>query len=560
VTEPAALAGVGVGQPIWTVERDALVRMLDALDLGRIDVDLVVSMLSMQDSTLAPFEMRVGNWSITVSARVGRALFNSTALTGALAAIHEPSIPAAVLTFVVSALFDVDRIEVSAKRDRIEAVLREPADTIEDWYRQQPEHVRAELTEAQFRMVVHQFRDVGPAEQGGRLVELRLPGNDEQAAPTVFISYAHDSPEHKEAVRRLADLLRDRGLPVVLDQWATGHRKDWSTWAPKAIVKSDFTLMIASPDYKTAADDFEDSDRNPGVQSEAAIIRDLLHGDRARWKRRFLPILLPGHDKAEIPYFMQPNSADWYRIDDLSMDGIQEVVDVLLADRPARPPTRAAQVEAPAGEPRWQQLEGPAEVTWRADAFGRPGFTVPSALELHLVPVGSAKLTLTRLRELPNVLATRGRETSFFSSAEALDTGWSEDFAWALSSQAARGIAVFRNGQRTAWVPLIKASLGTIVNRDYARENFTQILALLTNLALPLPATLAPTAGLEPASMVRDAPVSDASSGSVSMRSVQAPSVRLPCDESLTSEEVLGMAEAVADELAVRVLARLNAS
>jgi hypothetical protein len=325
-------------------------------------------------------------------------------------------------------------------------------------------------------------------------------------------------------------------------------------------VRSDFTLMIASPDYKNAADDFDDSERNPGVQSEAAIIRDLLHGNRAHWKRKLLPILLPGHDKSEIPYFMQPNSADWYRIDELSASGIQEIVDVLMPtlSAPVPQPPGTPKVEAPTGEPQWKQLELPVDVTWRADAFGSPGRAIASALELHLVPVPAAKMPLTRLQALPNVLATRGRETSFFSSAEALETSWSEDSAWAISSNGARGIAVFRNGQRTAWVPLVKARLGAIVNRDYARDNFTQILTLLTNLALPLPATLAPTAGLEPVSLVRDAPLGEAGSESIQMGNFQAPPIRLRCDESLTSEEIISQPEAVADELAVRVLARLN--
>ena len=113
--EPAALAGIDVGGEDCTLDREALVRMLSALGLERLDVDLIVSMLAQQESRLTPFEMRMGNWSLTVPTPTARALFNSTVLTGALAAVHEPSIPAAVLTFAVLSLFDIDRVTVTRR-------------------------------------------------------------------------------------------------------------------------------------------------------------------------------------------------------------------------------------------------------------------------------------------------------------------------------------------------------------------------------------------------------------------------------------------------------------
>jgi hypothetical protein len=578
--EPAALAGIDTDQESWSVDRAALVRALDALELGRVDVDLIVSMLSLQDATLAPFEMRLGNWSIDVPAATARALFNSIVLTGALAAVHEPSIPAAVLTFVVSALFDIHRLTVSPDRENLRAVVRDPGSTAEDWYRQQPEHLRAELTEAEFTMIVKQFRDIQPDQRSGlnqptdRWVLVRLPGRakDSDGAtgqPTVFISYTHDSPEHKAQVRRFAELVRSHGIMVVLDQWATTHRQDWSTWAPKSIVRSDYTLMIASPNYKAAADDFDDSDRNPGAKSEAAVIRDLLHGDRATWKRKLLPILLPGHDKTEIPYFMQPNSADWYQIDELSDNGIRDLVAVLTASAtgsPAMPhPAQAGQAEdqpeAPRPvetEPRWRSLPKPLDVAWRVDVFRRHGFAMPCALELHLIPVDGKTLTVSRLQRVPDMLAVRGRQASFFTVTEALRTGNSEDAAWALTDGATSGLAVLRRGQRTAWAPLLDAKIGYIVNRDYARETLARMLTLLISLDIPLAATLASTAGLEPLELVREAPAADAQSNTASSGFHQIPAIRLACEEAVTSAEIIGSPESVADELAARVLIRLH--
>jgi hypothetical protein len=363
-------------------------------------------------------------------------------------------------------------------------------------------------------------------------------------------------------VSLLAELLTRKNFSVIIDQLATAHRKDWGTWAPKAIVTSDFTLMIASPDYKKAADGFDDSTRNRGVQSEAAVIRDQLHGDRSRWERKLLPVLLPGHAVEEIPYFMQPYSADWYRIKELTDEGIEDLLNVLTAQPEHRPgissaPTHPAHASPGDSEPRWRPLKDPLEVTWRADLFGGPG-TLAAALELHLVPVDGERLTMSRLQRIPDMLAAQGRTRLFFTAAEALEVNWSERAAWAHSIPRMTGLAVFRTGQRTAWVPLIKAQIGYIINREYARDKITQMLILLSGLDLPPAAVLAPSAGLEPLNLVREAPAHDATSNSASMSHFNSPPIRLACEESLTREELVSSAEAVADELAARILAPLH--
>ena len=37
--------------------------------------------------------------------------------------------------------------------------------------------------------------------------------------PKVFISYSHDSAEHKQWVLEFATTLRNRGVDAILDQW-----------------------------------------------------------------------------------------------------------------------------------------------------------------------------------------------------------------------------------------------------------------------------------------------------------------------------------------------------
>src|SRR5262245_18467776 len=96
-------------------------------------------------------------------------------------------------------------------------------------------------------------------------------------APRVFISYAHDSLEHKDLVRRFATFLRTEvGADVRLDQWYDGHRLDWAAWAGEHLQSAAFILVIASPAYRRRAEGQARPDEGRGSQYEAAIIRNNL--------------------------------------------------------------------------------------------------------------------------------------------------------------------------------------------------------------------------------------------------------------------------------------------
>src|SRR5947209_17771438 len=66
----------------------------------------------------------------------------------------------------------------------------------------------------------------------------------------VFVSYAHETPEHVRMVTRLCEFLAERGMDLVFDRWAGVTRRDWSTWAMREMRRADFILAIASPEYQ----------------------------------------------------------------------------------------------------------------------------------------------------------------------------------------------------------------------------------------------------------------------------------------------------------------------
>lgn len=67
--------------------------------------------------------------------------------------------------------------------------------------------------------------------------------------PIVFISYSHDSPEHKAWVMELAVKLRNKGVDSVLDQWSLGPGADLTHFMETNLAKADRVLMICTDKY-----------------------------------------------------------------------------------------------------------------------------------------------------------------------------------------------------------------------------------------------------------------------------------------------------------------------
>jgi len=68
-------------------------------------------------------------------------------------------------------------------------------------------------------------------------------------APKAFISYSHDSPEHKSWVLKLATDLRAIGVDVVLDQWDLSLGQDVSLFMQRGISEADRVVLVCSSKY-----------------------------------------------------------------------------------------------------------------------------------------------------------------------------------------------------------------------------------------------------------------------------------------------------------------------
>ncbi|MFI0418824.1 SEFIR domain-containing protein [Spongiactinospora sp. 9N601] len=146
------------------------------------------------------------------------------------------------------------------------------------------------------------------------------------SGPRVFICYAHDDDPHIRLAVDFCALLVQMGVDVHMDKLAEGPRMDWGVWAINEIDEADFITILPSPMCKAAGDGRLPSQIHPGIQSELLIIRDKWHVDKEYWTPRLLPVVLPGEKLENVPTFLQPNCADHYIVDELTEEGIKDLL------------------------------------------------------------------------------------------------------------------------------------------------------------------------------------------------------------------------------------------
>ena len=107
---------------------------------------------------------------------------------------------------------------------------------------------------------------------------------DEPSVPAVFISYSHDSPEHKRWVLELAAKLRATGVDVISDFWDTRPGDDLLKFMERSVTKANRVLLICTETYVTKA-----NDGVGGAGYEAMIVSGELIKDQG--KAKFVPII-----------------------------------------------------------------------------------------------------------------------------------------------------------------------------------------------------------------------------------------------------------------------------
>ena len=75
--------------------------------------------------------------------------------------------------------------------------------------------------------------------------------------PRIFLSYSHDSAQHKSWVLDFATTLVNRGVDVVLDQWDLEPGQDLPSFMEKHIGDCDYVIPICTAKYVAKANSLE---------------------------------------------------------------------------------------------------------------------------------------------------------------------------------------------------------------------------------------------------------------------------------------------------------------
>ena len=144
--------------------------------------------------------------------------------------------------------------------------------------------------------------------------------------PKVFISYSHDSPEHKQWVSELGAKLHHKGFGVVLDQWHPRLAADPTPFMEDGVKDSDKVLVICTGSYVRKANAGEG-----GVGYEPMIVTKKLVQDLGTDK--FIPIIRQALEKDKTPAFLE--TQDY--IDFTDEDRFDEKFNELLHERLQEP-------------------------------------------------------------------------------------------------------------------------------------------------------------------------------------------------------------------------------
>ena len=68
-------------------------------------------------------------------------------------------------------------------------------------------------------------------------------------AVKVFISYSHDSLEHRAKLWNFAKRLRSDGIDAVIDQYVPAPEEGFPRWMARQIDDADFVLLVTTETY-----------------------------------------------------------------------------------------------------------------------------------------------------------------------------------------------------------------------------------------------------------------------------------------------------------------------
>lgn len=222
----------------------------------------------------------------------------------------------------------------------------------------------------------------------------------DQSPLCIFISYSHDSDEHRDRVLGLSERLRADGIETILDRYVErgSPPEGWPRWMLNGLDKATHVLCICTETYYRRFRGLDVPGKGKGVDWEGALMTQSLYDARSV-STKFVPVLFA---HADAPYVPEPMRGQTFYV--LDSDASYEALyDALLNQSGVEP----GPIRTPKRKPR---------------ATGQPLSFTSAAEAKDSTSDVTRKTARTQLdKHAPRVLF--GRETEL----EALDATWAKE-------------------------------------------------------------------------------------------------------------------------------------
>ncbi|HZD68116.1 MAG TPA: TIR domain-containing protein [Actinomycetes bacterium] len=147
-------------------------------------------------------------------------------------------------------------------------------------------------------------------------------------AVRAFVSYSHDSAEHRENMADFAQQLRRAGIDAMIDHFVESEPPlSWPLWMNQQIDSSDFVLIVVTETYTRRFMHRETPGRGLGVRWEGALITSELYQARSE-RVKFIPVVVNSADAIYIPPPLRLTT--WYEIGTIGHRNLEPLLRHLL--------------------------------------------------------------------------------------------------------------------------------------------------------------------------------------------------------------------------------------
>jgi hypothetical protein len=147
------------------------------------------------------------------------------------------------------------------------------------------------------RLIIRHLIDCGGEKLGTLDTDITLHMNEK-----VFISYSHDSGEHRARILALSERLRADGIVTILDRYAAkgSPPEGWPRWMLNGLNEAGYILCVCTETYYRRFLGREVPEKGKGADWEGSLISQALYDARSH-SNKFIPVLFDRSDEAHIP-------------------------------------------------------------------------------------------------------------------------------------------------------------------------------------------------------------------------------------------------------------------